>query len=274
MKNKNWRKFLKIGALLLAVFLLFELVLFINSLIGNPISRMIVKQNAENYIEAHYAGQGYEIETISYSFKIGGYYVHLSRPDSVDGDFTLGFSMTGKLENDDYDSRVSGHGNIASRLYASYRSRVSEVLESKVFPYKVSMGFGDLEFEREVGKKTNENALTRADLENDRFYDLNALGKANGTLVLYIDNEVVDESVVADILLATKALCDEAGISFYDVDLVLRYPPYDEISYERPKGSVRIDGFLAEDIYEEGILERVRLAVEERKASYAEENEK
>ena len=274
MKNKNWRKFLKIGALLLAVFLLFELVLFINSLIGNPISRMIVKQNAENYIEAHYAGQGYEIETISYSFKIGGYYVHLSRPDSVDGDFTLGFSMTGKLENDDYDSRVSGHGNIASRLYASYRSRVSEVLESKVFPYEVSMGFGDLEFDREVGTKPNENALTRADLENDRFYDLNELGKTNGTLVLYIDNEVVDESTAADILLTAKALCDEAGISFYAVDLVLRYPPYDEISYERPKGSVCIDGFLAEDIYEEGMEERVRLAVEERKASYAGENEK
>ena len=88
------------------------------------------------------------------------------------------------------------------------------------------------------------------------------------------DNEVVDESTAADILLTAKALCDEAGISFYAVDLVLRYPPYDEISYERPKGSVRIDGFLAEDIYEEGMEERVRLAVEERKASYAGENEK
>ena len=103
---------------------------------------------------------------------------------------------------------------------------------------------------------------------------MSELGKTNGTLVLYIDSETVDERTAAEILLTVKKLFDDAGVSFYSVELVLRYPPYDEESYARPDGEIRIDRFLSEDIYEDGMEERVHAAVEETRASHDGENEK
>lgn len=273
-EQKKREKLLRGGAFLLAVAVILGLGSFVNALIGNPISVILVRNTAEKYIEENYAGLGYEIETVSYSFKDGNYYVHLHRADSMDGDFSLRIGMTGRLNNDSYASRVEGKSNVSSRLYMQYRSRIDEVLESEVFPYRAEIAFGELEFDRELGKEPIPGALTRADLENDRFYDMSELGKTNGTLVLYIDSETVDERTAAEILLTVKKLFDDAGVSFYSVELVLRYPPYDEESYARPDGEIRIDRFLSEDIYEDGMAERVHAAVEETRASYDGENEK
>ena len=57
---------------------------------------------------------------------------------------------------------------------------------------------------------------------------------------------------------------DQSGISFYSVELCLRYPPYDaEKSYERPDGEIRLEDFLYADIYEEGMVERVAKCAED-----------
>jgi len=138
------------------------------------------------------------------------------------------------------------------------------------------MGYGDLEFEREVGKETVEGALKRSDLVNDKFYNVGELGAKNGELVLYIDTDTVTNEKAAEILLKTKELMDQSGISFYSVHLLLQYPPYDaEKSYERPEGEINLKDFLYSDIYEEGMIERVEKCVQETKDYYnREDNEK
>ena len=181
--------------------------------------------------------------------------------------------MLGKIRADDYAYRVEEHDNVASRSFVEYRNMVDTVLNSYAYPYTVSIGFGDLEFERELGKEIIEGALTRSDLVNDKFYKVGELGAKNGELVLYIDSNTVTNEKAAEILLKTKELMDQSGISFYSVQLVLQYLPYDpEKSYERPDGEINLKDFLYADIYEEGILERVEKCVQETKDYYNRED--
>jgi len=262
MKNKKKDLLLRLGALLLALLLLAGIAWFANALLGNPISRALVKRNAARYLGEHYASLGYELDSVSYSFKTGGYLVHLTCPDSMDGDFTLSFGMAGNLTGDDYGSRVSGHGNIVRRLDMAYRARVDEVLESASYPYEIDFAYGSLDFDREAGEEADPLALSRDALENDRFYDVSELGKTNGTLVLYIESDTVDLQTAGEVLITTKRLLSDAGVGFRRVDLVLRYPLYGEGS-ARPEGSIRVEGFLAEDIEPDGIEEKLRAACEE-----------
>ncbi|MBQ2988180.1 MAG: hypothetical protein IJD59_03655 [Clostridia bacterium] len=270
------KRILKIAAFILAVALIYGVACFANSLVGNPISKMMARRTAQKHLEAQYADTDYVIDSVSYSFKVGGYFVHIVSPSSMDGNFTLWVSMLGKLTNDDYASRVEGHRNVASRLFFEYRDMVDGVLNSYAYPYTVDMGFGDLEFQRELGEEPIEGALELSDLVNDQFYNVGELGAKNGKLVLYIDSDTVTYEKAAEILLKTKEMMDGAGISFYSVHLVLRYPPYDaQESYKRPEGEINLKDFLYTDIEEDGLIERIVKCAEETQADYnRQDNEK
>ena len=270
------KRILKIGAFVLAVVLICGVASFANSLVGNPISKMAARRVAEKYLALQYGDTDYAVDEIFYSFKIGGYYVHIVSPSSMDGNFTLTVTMLGKLTNDDYSSRVEGHRNIASRLFSEYRETVDRVFDSSAYPYTVSMGFGDLEFDRELGEEEVPGALDRSDLVNDRFYNVCELGATNGRLVLYIDSDTVTYEKAAEILLETKELMDGAGISFYSIHFALRYPPYDaEESGKRPEGRIELQNFLYSDLYEDGMIERVIQCAEDTEEDYnRQDNEK
>ena len=265
MKKRIW----KIAAFVLAIALIIGGASFANSLVGNPISKMMARRTAQKYLAVRYSDTDYVIDEVFYSFKIGGYYVHIVSPSSMDGNFTLTVSMHGKLTNDDYASRVEGHRNVASRLSSEYRKMVDGVLQSYAYPYTVDMGFGDLEFQRELGVEPIEGALEISDLVNDKFYNVGDLGAKNGRLVLYIDSEIVTNEKAAEILLKTKELMDGAGVGFRSVHLVLRYPPYnEEESYKRPEGEIDLRKFLYTDIYEDGIMERIIKCAEDTQDYY------
>ena len=268
------KRILKIAAFCLAVALIIGVFSFANGLVGNPISKMLARNTAEKYLEANYGNTDYVIDSLSYNFKDGGYYAHIVSPSSMDSHFILRISMSGSLTYDDYSSRVENHGNAANRLYFEYREMVDSILKSYAFPYTLSMGYGSLEFDREVGEEEIDGALKRSDLVNDKFYNVSELGKTNGKLVLYIDDKTVTNEKAAEILLKTKELMDGAGISFYSIHFILRYPPYDETkSYERPEGEISIRKILYTDIYEDGMVARVIQAVEDTQNYYKEQNQ-
>ena len=252
------KRILKIAALILALALIYGVASFANSLVGNPISKMMAREVAEKHLASQYSDTDYAVDEVFYNFKIGGYYVHIVSPSSIDSHFTLTVSMFGNLIGSDYASRVEGHGNVANRLFSEYRKMVEGVLDSYAYPYKVYMGYGDLEFECEVGEEAVEDALKMTDLVNDQIYNVGKLGATNGKLVLYIDSDTVTHEKAAEILLKTKELMDGAGISFYSVHLLLRYLPYDaEKPYDRPEGEIDLKDFLYADIDEDGMIERV-----------------
>ena len=65
MKNN----ILKSVALVAAIALIVGVLLFANSLVGNPISKALAKSTAEKHIEETYTNTDYELEDLSYSFK-------------------------------------------------------------------------------------------------------------------------------------------------------------------------------------------------------------
>ena len=100
------KKVLRISALVLAVMMIIGVCFFANSLVGNPISKALAKNTAENYLEEKYGDKDYELEDVSYSFKDGYYYAHVSSPSSIDTSFSLLINGFGKLR---YDYRQRRH---------------------------------------------------------------------------------------------------------------------------------------------------------------------
>lgn len=89
-----------------------------------------------------------------------------------------------------------GTGTQQTDCFLSIVKWLDTIFNSYAYPYTVSMGYGDLEFEREHGAK-------------------------NGELVLYIDSDAVTNEKAAEILMKTKELMDRSGISFYSVQFCL-----------------------------------------------------
>lgn len=239
--------------------------IFANAFFGNPVSSFIAKVVADNYVDENYPSEGYEIEDVRYSFKDGCYHAYVSSEEHVDGDFTVYLNSFGGVDYDDYSYRVEERGNVSDRLFLLYRARVGEVLDSEDFPYETHIAYGDLEFDCEEGEEFPEDAMDRSELVNGAEYDIDALGKTNGTLVLYIDTDRADISKASEILLEVRRIMDEAGVTFARVDLTVRVP---DIS-GNPSVEFSVLDFEYEDIYEDGMDERV-ISAKERTDAYFE----
>ena len=238
--------------------------IFANAFFGNPVSSFIAKVVADNYVDENYPSEGYEIEDVRYSFKDGCYHAYVSSEEHLDGDFTVYLNSFGGIERDDYEYRVAERANVSDRLFLLYRARVGAVLESKDFPYECHIAYGNLEFDREAGEQIPESTISRDELINGAEYDIDELGKTNGTLVLYIDTDRADSSKAAEILLDVRRIMDAAGVTFYSVDLNLRVLGAEDTVQDE----FCILDFKYEDIYEDGIGERVAAAKEETDAYF------
>ena len=239
--------------------------LIANAIFGNPVSGFVAKVVAENYVDENYPSEGYEVEDVRYSFKDGYYHAFVSSERHIDGDFTVYITAFGKIQRDDYEYRVEEKGNLSNRLFSAYKARVDEVLVSESFPYECHIAYGDLDFDGEVGEEIPENAIRRDELVNNAEYDIDELGKSNGRLVLYIDTDKADSERAAEILLDVRRRMDAAGVTFYWIDLNLRARD----SEGETQTEFSILNFKYEDIYEDGIAERV-VAAKERTEAYFE----
>ena len=70
MKKKT-KTFVGIVTFLLIVFVLY----LVNVLVGNPISRFMVKRTANEYIKENYSNLNFDNIQVSYDFKTSDYYV-------------------------------------------------------------------------------------------------------------------------------------------------------------------------------------------------------
>ncbi len=267
--EKKWLRIVYGG---IAVFLVVSVGCSANAFVGNPVSYFLAKNTVEHYLEEKYGKTDYEVESLGYSFKFGEYYAHITSPTLLDGDFSLTVNMTGKVKSDDYTDRVEEKSNVERRLSMAYRERVEEILETpSFFPYQTEIAFGDLEFEREEGEEFPEGALERADLENNRLYDLKELGQYNGTITLYVDSDTVTEEKATEVLLTLKKQLNDGGISFYRVDVILQ-EPRSEKDPSKNRKELHLREFLCEDIEESIIEEKVAENRKATEAYYAEQD--
>jgi len=268
------KRILKIAALVFAIVLIVGVCIFANGLVGNPISKAVATNTAEKHLEEIYADKDFEIERVTFSFKDGYYHAFIYSPSSIDSDFTILVDMWGKLRYDTYEDRVLSGGNTADRISRDYRAVVDKVLDSQAFPYNEHIGYGDFDFYPRVHLEeysVPEYALITEDLTLDAFYDVNELGAKHGKLTIYIDDDTVSYERLSKILLDIRRIFDDSGVKFYVIDCVLEYQK-NEDSSKKQEGRVEVREFLYADIYEEGMVERVKASDEAAKAYYAEQD--
>ena len=112
-------------------------------------------------------------------------------------------------------------------------------------------------------------ALHIEDLELDGIYNLAELGSQAGHLVLYVTEDTLSFERAAEIMLDIRRIMDDAGVGFYAMDFVLEYPR-NEDGTRNSEDQIDVNNFLYEDIYEEGMVERVAAADKATKEYYAE----
>ena len=71
-------------------------------------------------LAATYSDTDYYIDRISYNFKEGNYNAYIKSPTSIDTEFTLSITMSGKLQWDSYEDVLSGF-NTSRRIDQEYR---------------------------------------------------------------------------------------------------------------------------------------------------------
>ena len=268
------KKVLKIAAFVFAIALIVGVCIFANALVGNPISKALATNTAEKHLEENYADRDFEIERVTFSFKDGYYHAFVYSPSSIDSEFNILVDMWGKLRYDTYEDRVLSGGNTADRISRDYRATVDKVLDSQAFPYNEHIGYGDFDFYPRVHLEqysVPEYALITEDLTLDAFYDVNELGAKHGKLTIYIDDDMVSYEKMSEILLDIRRIFDDAGVKFYVIDCVLEYQK-NEDSSKKKEGRVEVREFLYFDIYEDGMVERVKASDEAARAYYDEQD--
>jgi len=264
------KKVLKIAALIIAIVLIVGVFIFANALVGNPISKAVATNTAEKHLEENYADKDFEIDRVTFSFKDGYYHAFVYSPSSIDSEFALVIDMWGNLRSDSYIDRVLSGWNTAERVSRDYRAAVDKVLDSQAFPYNEHIGYGDFDFyprEHLEEYSVSEYALITEDLTLDAFYDVNELGAKHGKLTIYIDDDTVSYERLSEILLDVRRIFNDAGIKFYIIDCVLEYQK-NEDSSKKKEGRVEVREFLYTDIYEDGMVERVKASDEAANAYY------
>ena len=267
------KRILRISALAVALALTVGIILFANSLVGNPISKLVATNTAKNHLAEHYSNSDFVIEEVIFSFKHGYYHAYITSPSSVDSSFTLAISLDGELIHDYYEDRVVNRWNTADRISRDYRNAVDAVLDSPSFPYNEHIGYGDLEFIPEQYKNdpsVPEYAIVTNSLVLDGFYNASELGAEAGKLTVYLEDETVSYERLADIIFDVKKIFDDAGVKFYVLDLVLEYPK--QTDGTKREDRVEVMNFLYSDIHEDGMIDRVKVSDQAAKAYYAEQD--
>ena len=265
------KKFLKIVALIVASVLILGLLFFANAFLGNPISKTMATNTAKKYLAETYAGTDYCLEEVSYSFKDGHYYAHIESPSSIDTKFSLSITMFGKISYDTYENVQMGF-NTAQRLESEYRELTDTVFDNGTFPYESDISFGTLEIYPEEALSTTGSfdvasyAMNQNELVLDKIYDIKEVGKEAGHLVVYVQSDVVTVEEASKLILDVKEIFDRADVPFKAIDFTLQHP----LTEDEPRSDeqVNVAQFLYEDIYKEGMVERVQAAHDALEAYY------
>ena len=270
------KKYIRIIGIVLLIALIAALIWFGNVMMGNAVSHALASKAAKVFLSDRFSGTDYEMERITYSFKDGRYHAFMVSPTSIDGDFSVCFSLLGEYCYDTYDSVLDGW-NTAQRLESEYRKLTDTILNDPALPYDntqiYSIMFGRLEiypkeaFEDPNATDVPEYSILLEDLELNKIYDIKELGAKAGHLILYVDNEVISVEEAARIMLDFRSMFDKADIPFYAMDFVLRHPRTEDGQSDDEE--IRINDFLYQDIYVEGLTDRIETAIEETAAHYA-----
>lgn len=106
----------------LAIILFFAVAFF-----GNPISRVLANNAANDYLKTHYTELELEKERAFYNFKDAKYVVRLQDKNSPDSQFALSFDSLGHLKYDSYGDRELN----TFRRYVDFLNNLSDEIANE-----------------------------------------------------------------------------------------------------------------------------------------------
>jgi len=269
--EKEKRLIWRLAAFLFALALTAGLCAAGNALVGNPVSRMLAEKSVTSYLAGKFPEGGYAVEDVWFDAKQGDYGAVVRKEGSQDVRFTVETDKEGNICYDSYENVLTGW-NTANRLCEEYRMRLEPVLEQMNLIYDRVYVSCDLEFELRQWKDDPyefQYFLNGKALVPDELYDLEELGTLVGKVSIRVEDAEVSAKKAAQILLEIRRRMDGAGTPFRSIDLTLVYPRPENELEERKEGSIRIEGFTYEDIYEEGLEQRVYKANLENEEYYS-----
>lgn len=238
-------------------------VFFMLSFIGNPISEIIATRSAKSYVAKKFPNEELVVEKSFYNFKDGYYNSRVRKENSEDFHFIVAMDYKGKVLYDDYESGVLSGFNTWRRLDEEYRKLGDTVLESDNFPYESDISYAILN----MYEKDEPYGIKSSELELDKKYNINDLGQKYGKIVIYLYDEDVSVKKASEMMIEVKKLLDEGGVPFRTMDFNLSLPKEEDKPKDWEK-SLAVENFLYEEIYEEGLEDRIEKANKELKAYY------
>lgn len=257
LRKDNKKKILKIISFFMAFVLFSGMCFLTNAVAGNPISRLIAEKNIKEYVETNFPGEGYEVTDIKYNYVVNpGYQASVKVPGSLDRHFSVLTDMSGNVKKDSPENDMWLRENTADRIKSTYKDVVEAVFDNPAFKYPLASCFATIEFDYHENERMFSYSVLYSELEPDMLFDINDFGARAGHICIEIDGNNLTAEYAAEIMLHAKSLLDESGIEFYVMDCKIRNP--DTESYE----TFCVENFLSDEIYEEGMIERVKLAGE------------
>lgn len=260
-KQKHQRKLI----VTIVITVLIGLTLIVsNHYFGNIISHLLVTRAAENYIEETYADKDYYVDDVKFVSGVRyPYYAVIKSESSVDTRFFVFLSSNGEVSSDNYQYTIEERYVVFERINKEYATWVANALQKEDFPVEPAVIQGEeLCFGRlsTMGKVSNkygfEYGVEMEKLELDKKYDIYELGRTAGNIVVTVYSEEVTAEKAAETLLLIKQFLDSEHVSFYTMDLMLMKP----MKEGSENVSISVTDFRYEDIYEEGLAERVQAA--------------
>ena len=213
----------------IAFAILFAIVIVVlNALYGNPISKALAERGADKVIAEKYGDLDLSREKVFYNFKLPEYVVHLQDKNSEDSAFELCFDSFGRLQRDTYDFRID---NTMMRFDDAIRDHGRGLEKAYDFPYQITLSFWD--------KIDPTEYLTV-----DQPVDIKHLPFKLQAQIKGVGDEVAAKEAMA-VLQRAQGIMDEEGLNVtaYTVDLASAKRVNEKGEAQKPK-----DEFFAMDI--------------------------
>ncbi len=247
-RKDNKKTFLRIISCFVAIVLFSGICFLTTAVAGNPVSRILAGININEYVEKNFSGQGYEVTDIKFDYLSASYVASVEVPGSFDRHFSISAGLDGKVKDKIHADNSWLTENTADRIRSTYKDAVEAVFSNPDFQYPQASLFATIDFE--------ENPDLYDKLEPDMQFNINEFGAKAGCISIEIWENNLTAEHAAEIMLHTKELLDKNGIEFYKMDCNIRNP--DTENYE----AFYVEDFLSDEIYEEGMIERVNIAGE------------
>lgn len=203
----------KIIAGIIAVILIFMVLSTANSLVGNPISKMLAVRSAREYVANEYATLNLEIESSSYNFKFNDYWVFFRSTESYDTAFSVHCDSFGNITGDEYSYEVANNFTTYRRIESELREIGSDLLMNSL-RYNINncgLLLGDIT-EDEMNNKLHLDMVL--DVHNPP-HNLEAF--------IYIDDPDITYDKMAEVLREMATLFDENDIPVSSYSIEIRH---------------------------------------------------